>query len=337
MQPNQTVYIAHPDFLKELCDEFGGDVIVHGNMVFSPRKKTDICFALDVWLDAEIVTFESISQAVKILRAAGRFWYLNPFDSVRRSRLIESELRKCPEIPTVFPVSVEQPEIGVFSLLDKNTLVFATRRWKKAPLGFYDFVEDKMNPPNRAYLKLWEALSLCDGLPGAGELVVDLGASPGGWSWVMQGLGADVVAVDKALLDPAIAALPRLTYLQQSAFALEPESFRDWVPRSSRGMTDVRVSRSSGMTGVGTHDVAVDWLLCDVACYPERTYDLIQKWMATGKVKHFIFTIKLQGETDLSVLKKFQDIHNSRVLHLFQNKHEVTFIYPAVTLNSRLA
>ena len=72
-------------------------------------------------------------------------------------------------------------------------------------------------PPNRAYLKLWEALTLAanmpDGrMPRPGELCLDLGSSPGGWSWVLQKLGARVISVDKAPLDPAdrIAARHRV-------------------------------------------------------------------------------------------------------------------------------
>ena len=297
----QIVYVSHPDYQKELCDELGEVTSIAGNLVFSPVQKTDICFALDVWVETKIETFASISEAVKILRSAGRFWFLNPLENVRRSRLIESELRKLPPIPEEFPVTEELPEIGCFSLLDKNTLVYSARRWKKPPQGNYLFKEDKINPPNRAYLKLWEALSLLGTYPANGETTLDLGASPGGWTFVCQTLGTQVIAVDKAPLDPAIAKLPNVTFLKQSAFALNPQIFT----------TDV------------------DWLLCDVACYPERTYELISQWIASGKAKRFVITIKLQGDTDFAMLKKFQEIPDARIIHLFHNKHEVTFFYPA--------
>ena len=63
-------------------------------------------------------------------------------------------------------------------------------------------------PPNRAYLKLWEALTLLGRRPGPGELCLDLGASPGGWTWVLAKLGARVIAVDKAPLDPRSRRCP---------------------------------------------------------------------------------------------------------------------------------
>lgn len=303
-KPFTTIYVAHPDYLNDLCTELGDVSEIIGNLVFSNREKHDICFASDIWFQPKLVTFESISQAARLLRTDNKLWFLNPIENVRRSRLIEAELKKLPPLEHTFPLTEPMPNIGCFSLLDKNTLVYSNRRWKKPPLGDFQFIEDKKNPPNRAYLKLWEALSLLNHYPHAGETAVDLGASPGGWTYVMQKLGTEVTAVDKAVLDPNIAKLPRVKFLQQSAFALEPETFLQ----------------------------PIDWLLCDVACYPQRTYDLIMRWLTSGKVKNMIFTIKLQGKTDFAMLEKFQAIEGARVIHLLQNKHEVTFFYPAPSL-----
>ena len=63
------------------------------------------------------------------------------------------------------------------------------------PHGEVGFVEDKAIPPNRAYLKLWEAFTLLGRHPGAGERCLDMGASPGGWTWVLQSLGAQVLGI----------------------------------------------------------------------------------------------------------------------------------------------
>lgn len=219
---------------------------------------------------------------------------------MRRSRLIEEQLRQYSPLMRHFPISEELPDIGAFSLLDQNTLVFSAKRLRKWPQGICSFIEDKINPPNRAYLKLWEALTLLGRYPQSGDLALDLGASPGGWTYVMHSLGAQVTAVDKALLDPKIAKLPGVNSIQQSAFAIEP----------------------------ATLEQTYDWVLSDVACYPDRAYALIMKWITSGKAKQMIFTIKLQGETDLATLKQFQAIPNSYISNLFYNKHEATFFYP---------
>jgi 23S rRNA (cytidine2498-2'-O)-methyltransferase len=294
------VYVAKLEFLPELREELNDVAGVIDNLVFSSHKKVDVCFAQDIWLEPQIVSFQSISEAVRMLKAAGKFWYLHPVSHVRRSRLIEEQLRQYTKLKCAFPLKNELPEIGGFSLLDNNTLLFSAKRLRKWPQGQCRFIEDKINPPNRAYLKLWEALTLLNQYPQKGDSVLDLGASPGGWTYVMHSLGATVTAVDKAALDAKIAALPNVHCLVQSAFALEPDS----CPQS------------------------YDWVLSDVACYPERAYALILKWIASNKAKKMIFTIKLQGETDLNFIRKLQEIPNSYITNLFYNKHEATFFYP---------
>lgn len=225
---------------------------------------------------------------------------MHPLRHVRRARLIEAQLRKCPPLTQHFPIETAIPPIGGFSLLDKNTLIYSTTRLKRWPDGHCFFIEDKINPPNRAYLKLWEAFTLLERYPKAGDSALDLGASPGGWTYVLQSLGTNVTAVDKALLDPAIANLPGVRFLKQSAFALDPT----------------------------TLDETYDWVLSDIACYPDRAYALIMKWIASGKARQMIFTIKLQGKTDVATIKLFQEIPNARIINLFYNKHEATFFYP---------
>lgn len=293
------VYVAKPEFLPVLCEELQQVSFVMEDLVFSSQQQLEVCFALDIWLEPQVMTFNSISEAVKILRQAGKFWYLHPLSHVRRSRLIEDQLRQYNSLMQHFPLEEELPDIGCFCLLDKNTLIYSAKRLKKWPQGKCYFIEDKVNPPNRAYLKLWEAFTLLGKLPKSGDIALDLGASPGGWTYVMQSLGTKVTAVDKAELDPKIAALPGVSYLKQSAFAIDPAQL----------------------------DQTYDWVLSDVACYPDRAYALILKWIASKKAKHLIFTIKLQGTNDLTTIKQFQAIPNGHIINMFYNKHEATFFY----------
>ena len=201
-------YLPHPDFIKELRVELQGHIIAeHGNVLLSDQLMPSV-FALDIWPNVQQKAFVSIGDAVKILKPAAKFWMHYPISHIRRGTLIQEQLRQLPVLkPIAFPLPA-LPEIAVFSLLDQNTLLYCPKPWKAIPGGEYHFKEDKINPPNRAYLKLWEALSIWGQYPKPGELCMDLGASPGGWTWVLQQLGAKVIAVDKAPLAPNIAALP---------------------------------------------------------------------------------------------------------------------------------
>jgi len=191
--------------------------------------------------------------------------------------------------------------LGSWTLLDANRLLAAAHCSSALANGVAEFVENKSAPPNRAYLKLWEALTLAERWPQPGDLCLDLGASPGGWSWVLQSLGARVIAIDRAPLDPEIAALPGIDYRAVSAFALEPQS-------------------------VGP----VEWLCSDIVCYPAKLLELVKSWLESGLVRNFVCTIKFQGETDHGAAAAFAAIPGSRLMHLHYNKHELTWMRLAV-------
>lgn len=297
--PNSAMYLAKQEFIQELSAELKDFIQITENLLCA-NESLSPCFVQDIWYAPQILRIESITTAAKALRKLAKYWYLHPINCIRRSRLIEAQLPKTPDLKRSFPLQDVIPAIGVFALLDENTLIYSLKRLKVWPDGICQFIEDKQNPPNRAYLKLWEALSYLNRYPTYGETALDLGASPGGWSYVLQNLGANVTAIDKALLDPKIARLPRINFIQKSAFAYDPQEL----------------------------DKAYDWVFSDVACYPERAYDLILKWIKSQKAKQLIFTIKLQGKTDLNGLQCFKDIQNSKLMNLFYNKHEATFFYP---------
>jgi 23S rRNA (cytidine2498-2'-O)-methyltransferase len=296
---DHALYLAKKDFLQEIKTELK-DFLLLGENLFCAHADVDPCFVQDIWYEPKILPIQSISTAAKALRQLTKYWYLHPIACIRRSRLIEAQLPKLPDLNRGFPIKETIPPIGVFGLLDSNTLIYSLRRLKMWPDGVCQFIEDKKNPPNRAYLKLWEALSYLNRYPTSGETALDLGASPGGWSYVLQKLGAKVTSIDKAPLDPRVATLPGITFIQQSAFAYDPSDLEQ----------------------------AYDWVFSDVACYPERAYDLIVKWLDSNQAKQLIFTIKLQGKTDLKSLDRFRDIPRSKIVNLFYNKHEATFFHP---------
>ncbi len=292
-----TGYLAASDYIDEVIAEVGDVVAVHDRLVFAAGPPRPAAWAQNIWFDPVRIDIRSIGDGAKALRRMQRNWALYPFHLHRRAKLIEAQLPPLKPKPLPFPSPLPKAPLGSWTLLDANTIVAAAHCSSPFVHGEVEFVENKQAPPNRAYLKLWEAFTLIGAHPQPGERCLDLGASPGGWSWVLQQLGADVIAVDKAALDPKIAALPRIQTRRQSAFALEPKD-------------------------VGP----VDWLCSDVVCYPERLLTLVRRWMDSGQARRFVCTLKFQGATDHETARAFAAITGSRLIHLHHNKHELTWI-----------
>ena len=296
--PELTGYLAPRGFLAELQQELGDTVVeIYGDLVLAAGPARPIAWVANVWHAPERIAIASIGDAAKKLRAIQRNWALYPHAHHRRAALIVEKLPKVSAKPLAFGTPAPTAPLGSWALLAPDLMLASASCSSPFPNGEVQFVEDR-TAPNRAYLKLWEALTLIGRHPQPGELCLDLGASPGGWTWVLQKLGARVISVDKAALDPHIASLPNVVYRRESAFALEPQSFG-----------------------------RVDWLVADIACYPPRLLTLVRKWLAAGTVRRFICTIKFQGATDLDVMAEFAAIPGSRLIHLHHNKHELTLIY----------
>ena len=294
----QTAYLAAEGFLDDLLRELEAEpTLVHGGLVLIDGPPRPAAWAANVWRNPVRIEVPSIKAGARALRAIQRNWALYSHAHHRRAALIEAELPKVSAKPLTFPSVAPTAPLGSWTLLDPNTIIASADCSSPFPNGEARFVEDKAGPPNRAYLKLWEALSLARRWPQPGERCLDLGASPGGWSHVIATLGARVIAVDKAPLDPAVVALANVEVRRQSAFALSPDE-------------------------IGP----IDWLFSDVVCYPARLLGLIESWRESGLCRNFICTVKFQGATDLAAQRAFQALPG-RLLHLHHNKHELTWLW----------
>lgn len=294
-----TGYLAPDGFLPELKRELGSAVTeVHGRLVLARGAAREAAWADNVWFAPIHIPISSIGDAVKKLRAIQRNWALYSCAHHRRAALIADKLPKVSAKPLVFGQPAPSAVLGSWTLFAPEMVLASPSCARPFPNGEARFVEDR-SAPSRAYLKLWELFTLLGVRPRPGALCLDLGASPGGWTWVLQRLGAHVTSIDKAALDPRLAGLAGITYRRQSAFALEPQ-------------------------GVGP----IDWLFCDVVCYPKRLLPLVQKWLKAGTVGRFVCTLKFQGATDFDTMRAFATIPDSRLLHLHHNKHELTWIHP---------
>jgi 23S rRNA (cytidine2498-2'-O)-methyltransferase len=162
--------------------------------------------------------------------------------------------------------------------------------------GEFPVAVDKQ-APSRAFAKLVEALARLGKTPAPGESCVDLGASPGGWTYVALQHGARVTAVDRSPLREDLMRHPRLTFVKGDAFQYHPPA-------------------------------TVDWLICDVIAAPSRSAALLEDWLRRGETRYFVVTLKLRGEDDPGLLEELRRALSVlavdwKMTHLCANKGEV--------------
>ncbi len=269
-----------------------------GRLALSPDPPAAALWALDQWTAPEEVACVSIGDAVAALRDRQRNWSHLPGLHHRRSALIAARLPPVKAAPLRFPAAAPTAPLGAWTLLAPDRLLLSTAKTSPFANGIARFHEDRTGPPSRAYLKLWEACARLGAWPQPGETCLDLGASPGGWTWAIASLGAAVIAIDRAPLDPRVAAMPGVRFRPDSAFGLDP-----------------------------AHEAPVDWLFSDVIAYPARLLALVRRWIAAGTARRIVCTIKFQDPTDHDAADAFAAIPGARLLHLSHNKHELTFLW----------
>ena len=122
--------------------------------------------------------------------------------------------------------------------------------------------------PSRSALKLEEALMVLmtekererlfrEGMRGA-----DLGAAPGGWTWVMVRQGLKMISVDNGPLREHLLESGRVEHLREDGF--------HWQPRAP-----------------------LDWMVCDMVEQPRRVAERMGTWFREGWCRHAIFNLKL--------------------------------------------
>ncbi len=294
-----SAYLAADGLEATLAEELSRKGVAidawHGRLALSPDDPVDAVWALDVWTAPAVVAAPSVKAASDGLRAIQRNWAAYAVGHHRRMALIGERLPPVKARKLRFPEAAPTSHLGAWTLLDGDRMLLSATKTSAFANGECRFEEDRAGPPSRAYLKLWEALTRIGAWPGPGDVCLDLGAAPGGWTWVLAQLGAEVTAVDKAPLDDGVLALPGVSAVQESAFGLEPRP--------------------------------VDWLVCDVIAYPERLLGLVRRWIEADAPARIVCTVKFQGATDFAALDGFAAIEGGRLMHLFHNKHELTFVW----------
>ena len=260
-------------------------------------------WARTVMLEPFFLNFKTIGEAANNLKEIQRNWAPYQYTCFRRAQLIQEKLPYINLKDRKFPVKIPQSPIGLYTLIDENNLIASAKTTSFLPAGSLPFIEDHENPPSRAYLKIQESLTMANllngtPLPDSNSRCFEAGACPGGWTWVLINLGAQVYAVDRAELAPELMSNPLVKFKAHDAFTLKPEE-------------------------IGP----IDWLFSDVICYPERLFEWINMWLKYNPNLNMICTIKMQGSINWPLIQQFAYIPGSKIVHLNYNKHELTWIH----------
>ncbi len=296
-----TAYLAAEGFERALDEELARAGVAvglhHGRLRISESQPVHAAWAANIWWDAERIAVSSIGDAAKALRRRQRNWALYAPEHRGRAQLVADKLPHVSARPLELGEVAPDAPLGSWTLLERD-LVFAAQECSSPfPNGVPRFVENHDGPPSRAYLKLWETFARLRRQPGPGERCLDLGAAPGGWTWLLARLGAEVTAVDRAPLAPEVDELANVTWQRGSAFGLDPAD-------------------------VGP----VDWWCSDIIAYPDRLLELVARWLDSGRVRNLVCTVKFQGTTDHDAAARFAALPGVQLFHLSQNKHELTCV-----------
>lgn len=210
--------------------------------------------------------------------------------------------RYAPEDPRRLHICLLGPDEAVVGYSDRSN----SAPWP----GGVPRLKASRNAPSRAALKLEEALLRLTGrdvrhrLLRPGVTAVDLGAAPGGWTWLLAQHGVSVIAVDNGPLAPQLRDSPLIHHLRCDGLTYRP-------PRT------------------------VDWMVCDIVEQPIKIAALAERWLREGWCRRSIFNLKLPMRKRYAevcrCLQRIEDglkpAHtavNMRCKQLYHDREEVT-------------
>jgi len=135
-----------------------------------------------------------------------------------------------------------------------------------------------------------------------GMTAVDLGASPGGWTYQLVRRGLHVTAVDNGALDPALLETGQVRHWRTDGFGFRPEQ-------------------------------PVDWMVCDMVESPAKVARLAARWIAEGWCRESIFNLKLPMKRRWDEVLRLRDLIEEelrgkpaalRMKQLYHDREEVS-------------
>lgn len=331
-RPGQEEYIGREIALRAptaSCSMLTSQVVsissVHDGSIFA----IPLCFARQILPSPILLEEHSISQwsetiirhLVKHEQTLVKGWKLHVFspkssetgEQYGRARLIEqrimstlkakrrSLLRSLTEdsasaqaLVQILCISDDKGFMSVTTEIERNIYGAALSTHR----GGYMAIEDNKKPPSRAFKKLEEAIHTFGLSFSSNQTAVDLGASPGGWTYVLQKAGLQITALDRSPLEPSLMKNSAITWVKGNALT--------WSPPSP-----------------------VSWLVCDVITTPQNTLSILTSWIINSWCQNFCVTIKCQGTPDFETINEtltFLSKHTAwfDAKQLTHNKNELT-------------
>ena len=163
--------------------------------------------------------------------------------------------------------------------------------------------------PSRSALKLEEALlTLVDDTTRErqlqdGKTAADLGAAPGGWTWVLARHGLRVTAIDNGPLRPHVLEHGLVEHLRADGFRWQPQR-------------------------------PLDWMVCDMVEQPARVAVRMGDWFREGWCRQAIFNLKLPMKKRWQETRHCLDLFRDsaglpldiRARQLYHDREEITVL-----------
>ena len=210
------------------------------------------------------------------------------------------------------PADMKAPALHIVLLSYEKAYVGLERGAKQKWKGGIPRLKFPEDAPSRSTLKLEEAfLTLLhereqEKYLSEGGRAVDLGASPGGWTYHLVKKGFYVTAVDNGPMDKALLNEGMVDHLERDAYHYQPRE-------------------------------PVDLLVCDMIDQPHKVTSLIARWFKNKQCRWAVFNLKLPmkkryeaWEQCVEAFWKESELdptkYEVRSKHLYHNREEVTLL-----------
>ncbi len=244
-----------------------------------------VAYALHVWVPDSDAANRLSSQATEFAEAVTNA--LGPDGA----RIVRAHELYDPDAPIIQVCLTESGRayVGAAALSRTASTWPGGRARMKIPSG----------APSRATSKLAEAIAWIGYGPESGDVCVDLGAAPGGWTWLLLRRKARIIAVDRANLQPDIARDRKVLHLRDNAFTYRPAE-------------------------------AVDWLFCDMVWKPGEVAKLLALWGQKHWARYLVSNIKLPMKRRLDTVNDVKRVliaggwRELRARQLYHDRDEIT-------------